>query len=421
MLAKIINISDNKIKIEVEIKLEKSFLKTEEDIQMALNQVGCLATGHAIKQYDTDGSAIEIKRDKLSCKGLVSKKYQTPYGEIKIERNVYQNNKGGKTYCPLEAGAKIIKSTTPRFAKMISSKYSENNSKKVQDDLKNNHCRYISKSFIQDISNSVGSIILSKEDNWNYRLPADSRSVKVVGCGLDGTCLLMGDDGYRETMVGTIAFYNEGCERLNTIYLAAAPEYGKQDFILRYEAELRKVKKAYPDSTYVGIADGAKDNWTFLKKHTDVQVLDYYHASEYVTTVSNSIFRSEDKRKMWLADSCHKLMHEEGGAKELLNEFQRFKSEKKLGKNKMANLQKAITYFANNTKRMSYSEYKNLNYPIGSGVTEAACKVIVKQRLGNSGMKWKHNGAQNVLALRAMNYSDDRWIQMWEKIDRYGI
>ena len=70
---------------------------------------------------------------------------------------------------------------------------------------------------------------------------------------------------------------------------------------------------------------------------------------------------------------------------------------------------------------MSYSEYKNLNYPIGSGVTEAACKVIVKQRLGNSGMKWKHNGAQNVLALRAMNYSDDRWIQMWEKIDRYGI
>lgn len=57
---------------------------------------------------------------------------------------------------------------------------------------------------------------------------------------------------------------------------------------------------------------------------------------------------------------------------------------------------------------------------MGSGVTEAACKVIVKQRLGNSGMKWKHKGAQNVLALRAMNYSDDRWLQMWEKIDRYG-
>lgn len=420
MSVNIINISSNKIKIEVEIIFEKSFMKMEDEIQMALNEAGCIATEYAIKQYDTNGAAIKVKRDKLSCKGLVSKKYQTPYGEIKIERNVYQNNKGGKTYCPLDAGAKIIKSTTPRFAKMISSKYSENNSKKVQDDLKNNHCRYISKSFIQDISNSVGSIIISKEDNWNYRLPANNKSVKIIGCGLDGTCLLMSEEGYRETMVGTIAFYNEESERLNTIYLAAAPEYGKQDFILRYEKELQKVKKVYHNSTYVGIADGAKENWTFLKKHTDVQVLDYYHASEYVTTVANSIFRSEDKRKLWLTDSCHKLMHEVGGAKELLSEFKKIQSTKKLGKNKMTNLQKAITYFENNIVRMSYSEYKNLNYPVGSGVTEAACKVIVKQRLGNSGMKWKHKGAQNVLALRAMNYSDDRWLQMWEKIDRYG-
>ena len=421
MSARVINISANKIKIEVEISFEKSFFKTEEKIQIALNECGCLATEYAIKQYDTDGSAIIVKGEKLSCKGLVPKKYQTPHGTMKIERYVYQNNKGGKTYCPLDVNAKIIKSTTPRFAKMISAKYSENNAKKVQDDLKDNHCRYISKSFIQDISNSVGSIIISKEDSWNYSLPSDNKSVKTIGCGLDGTCLLMCNDGYRETMVGTIAFYNNECERLNTIYLAAAPEYGKQDFISRYEKELQKVKKVYSDSIYVGIADGAKENWTFLKKHTDVQVLDYYHASEYVTTVANSIFRSEDKRKSWLTDSCHKLKHETGGAKELLSEFKEFHNKKKLGKNKMKNLQKAITYFENNTLRMNYSEYINLNYPIGSGVTEAACKVIVKQRLGNSGMKWKHNGAQNVLALRAMNYSDNRWFQIWEKIDRYGV
>jgi len=183
-----------KIKIELEITFEKSFMKTEVEIQMALNEAGSKATEYAIKQYDTDGAAIEVKGDKLSCKGLVAKKYQTPHGEIKIERNVYQHNKGGKTYCPLDVGAKIIKSTTPRFAKMISSKYSENNAKRVQDDLKNNHSRYISKSFIQDISNSVGSIIISKEDNWSYRLPANNKSVKIIGCGLDGTCLLMSEN-----------------------------------------------------------------------------------------------------------------------------------------------------------------------------------------------------------------------------------
>jgi len=45
-------------------------------------------------------------------------------------------------------------------------------------------------------------------------------------------------------------------------------------------------------------------------------------------------------------------------------------------------------------------------YPIGSGVTEAACKVIVKQRLFNSGMKWKGQGAKAVLCLRSLNYTD---------------
>ncbi len=40
--------------------------------------------------------------------------------------------------------------------------------------------------------------------------------------------------------------------------------------------------------------------------------------------------------------------------------------------------------------------------PIGSGVTEAACKVIVKQRLCCSGMKWKESGAAAVLSLRCL-------------------
>jgi hypothetical protein len=43
------------------------------------------------------------------------------------------------------------------------------------------------------------------------------------------------------------------------------------------------------------------------------------------------------------------------------------------------------------------------NEPIGSGVTEAACKVIVKQRLCGSGMKWTEDGASVVLSLRALS------------------
>ncbi len=62
-------------------------------------------------------------------------------------------------------------------------------------------------------------------------------------------------------------------------------------------------------------------------------------------------------------------------------------------------MEEAITYFGNQNKkgRMDYAAWVEESLPIGSGVTEAACKVIVKQRLCGSGMKWKEPGAAAVL------------------------
>src|SRR3954467_4275251 len=46
---------------------------------------------------------------------------------------------------------------------------------------------------------------------------------------------------------------------------------------------------------------------------------------------------------------------------------------------------------------MDYPRLVESRMPIGSGVTEAACKVLVKQRLCGSGMKRKEPGAAAVL------------------------
>ena len=69
---------------------------------------------------------------------------------------------------------------------------------------------------------------------------------------------------------------------------------------------------------------------------------------------------------------------------------------------------------------MRYANNQKDNLPIGSGVTESACKTLVKQRLCNSGMRWKEAGAQAVLSLRALTHTDTRWDQFWDKLDRYG-
>lgn len=69
---------------------------------------------------------------------------------------------------------------------------------------------------------------------------------------------------------------------------------------------------------------------------------------------------------------------------------------------------------------MNYASYRKSHVPIGSGVTEAACKTVVKQRLCGSGMKWKHSGADDVLTLRAITRSDGAWDAFWKRLDKFG-
>ena len=83
----------------------------------------------------------------------------------------------------------------------------------------------------------------------------------------------------------------------------------------------------------------------------------------------------------------------------------------------------AIAYFTNQSRegRMDYPPLVVARVPIGSGVTEAACKVLVKQRLCGSGMRWTEPGAAAVLSLRCLSYTTERWSQFWARIDRNGF
>ncbi len=61
--------------------------------------------------------------------------YETPWGAVKVARNVYQSNKGGKTFCPLDQNARIIVNSTPAFARMVSWKYAQMAAPQVEQDL----------------------------------------------------------------------------------------------------------------------------------------------------------------------------------------------------------------------------------------------------------------------------------------------
>lgn len=454
--------SNQSITLQVTIPFTRSMLDSESAIQDEINLAGNIATQELLKTFDTDGEALQLGSVKMTTKGQVIKWYQTPYGEVEVPRHVYQTSEGGATFCPLEREARIILASTPRFASQVSHKMSDLSAPAVQKDLERNHNRTVSHRVLQRLAEAVASVVQIKEETWSYTVPnIEEVEITAMSIGLDGTCMLMCGGDYRQAMVGTIALYDKEGERQHTMYIAAPPEYGKETFKARLTREIERATALYPTAIKIGVADGAHDNWDFLTRHTDKQILDFYHATEYMTDVADKVFVLPIERNAWLDDRCHELKHTPSAAVGILEEMKRFEQsimkntpiswepsqavevrgllnkqiaarvKKASNANRSTKAQEktqktlaaAITYFTNNTEkfRMNYAESVALNHPIGSGVTEAACKTIVKQRLGQSGMQWKEKGAGVILSLRALAHSTGRWEQFWIKVNQCGL
>lgn len=422
MAAQVIERQGNRVTIQVEITLgEESMLDNEDVIVRALNEVGVLATTESLKQFDTDGSPLEMGGTRYTSKGLEPKTYQTPYGETVVYRHVYQTSAGGATFCPLECDARIILTSTPRFAMQISHKYAEMPGARVVGDLFTNHHREVSLCLVQDLALAVGSVALAREEQWQYTLPPLEKPVATIGVGLDGTCMLITNEGPRQAMVGTISLYDAEGERLHTLYTAATPEYGKDTFYERLGREIDRTCDQFPQAYCTGIADASADNWTFLNQYTDDACVDFYHAAGYLGKAGAAACpRNLEQRKQWVEEHCHRLKHEVGGAQAILKEMKAIPT-KGLSATVREDLQAAITYFENHHPQMNYAERRAAHLPIGSGVTEAACKTLVKMRMCRGGAKWKEEGAAIVLSLRSLSYTVGRWEQFWDKVDRHGF
>lgn len=420
-MVRLCSVERDVVTLEVRVDITGAMLDVEERIQQALNEAGVLVTQEALKRFDTDGTAIMTGAIKWTSKGQEEKLYQSPYGAVPVARHVYQTSAGGTTYCPLDRDARIVVSSTPRFARMVSHKVAHNPITVVQQDLEQNHGRHLSRTFIHEISDAVGTIAQAREEDWHYETPHMDRAVACVAIGMDGSCMFVCDDGWREAMTGTITLYDRAGERLHTIYIGAAPEHGKASFIERMEREIAHIKQLYPEARYLGIADGARCNWEFLERHTQIRILDFWHAAQHLAEVAQAVFpHAAVARENWLDERCHDLRHYPGAVGRLLKELED-DLPRRCPKAALKLLHKAAAYFRQHREKMEYADYRIDHLPIGSGVTEAACKTLVKHRLCAAGMKWKEHGAAIILSLRALVLTDQRWEQFWHKVSRYGF
>ena len=95
-----------------------------------------------------------------------------------------------------------------------------------------------------------------------------------------------GPAGNKEVGCGTLSFYDEEGERLSTIRMARMPEVKKATLKAMLSKEVNSCLAERPDLKVVKVADGAKDNWTYLSGELPdgEEVIDFYHAAGHLNT-----------------------------------------------------------------------------------------------------------------------------------------
>ena len=108
-----------------------------------------------------------------------------------------------------------------------------------------------------------------------------------------------------------------------------------------------------------------------------------FHVAEYVQLAANAVEGENSSGAKILAATWRETIKEETNGVLRVLRAMRSRRTKAAGKTARADLARAIHYITNQHRlgRMNYPEALARNYPIGTGVTEAAAKTVVGMRM----------------------------------------
>lgn len=152
------------------------------------------------------------------------------------------------------------------------------------------------------------------------------------------------------------------------------------------------------------LGDGAEWIWNLVAENFPdaIQIVDWFHACEYLTPVAKAAFKDVEKQAVWVKQVKTDLWHGQveaviAACEACLNPDREDDP-----------AQKAVTYFENNKDRMDYATYRKNGYQIGSGTIESAAKQIGSLRMKVPGAIWNLEGARYVAKARAA-YLSGQW------------
>jgi hypothetical protein len=258
----------------------------------------------------------------------------------------------------------------------------------------------------------------------------------VLAVGRDGICLgirVKKGSVFEVATTATLSVYDRGGKRVGTVYLAYAPQKEQVRMSKELTRLVRGVLAAWqgklPRLCYV--TDAGKSETAYYRRVLAVmrhpltkqrlhwvRVVDYYHASQRVWTLAEALFGKGRQGTSWARKTLKWLLLPDG-VKRLLHSATALRWRLRPRGKRNRQYVKAYNYLRRRRTYLRYAAYREQGMPIGSGVTEAACKTVYTQRLKLSGMRWHGAatpsqdgvGAQTVLNLRVLLLSE-----VWEQV-----
>ncbi len=391
--------------------------------------------GEELEKLDVDLPYIIIEGRRHHRVLRSSETYTSAVGPVTVTRTLYRAGTD-KSVVPLELRAGMVEGHwTPLAARQASFLVAQLTPQACEDTLRELGNMCPSKSSLDRVAKRLSARWETEREVFDsalreaYSVP---EAATTMGVSLDGVMVAMkehgareakrasaraagkqakGPSGYREASCATLSFYDRDGDRLDTIRFARMPEAKKATLKSMLSAEVSAALAQRPDLKVVKIADGAKDNWTYLAKlaPTGEERLDFYHAVEHLKAAFDAAYgETSAKGQAQFRNNRHTLRDDIGGVEKVIRALvylcSKHPRRKRIGE--------VLGYFRRNRHRMDYAEAAARAVPIGSGVVEAACKTLVTQRLKRSGMRWRHAGGQAILTLRGWVQSH-RFAQAW--------
>lgn len=235
--------------------------------------------------------------------------------------------------------------------------------------------------------------------------------------GVDGVMTpLNANQGYKEALVGVLFWEADRWRVSAKRAVVRRREYvatlaNRAQFTQRVASLYTQMVKQSPHQVIV-LGDGAPWIWQMAQLYFPhcIEVLDFFHVSEYVWAVARAAFAQQqalqqqwvEQQQQWLKQSqWQSVIH---ATTELMKTVA---AAREAG-------EALVRYLSNNQSRIDYQQYLQMGLMIGSGVVESSNRRVVTQRLKQAGMHWSEPGAEGVMALRASYLShSQRWQHFW--------